>query len=396
MQNPAQYKMPATIPHQNHTTPDGVDLARAARELVPTLKERGRATEQLRRVPDETVADLQSAGLFKLLQPACFGGYETDIATFQNVVMTLAAADGSVGWIYSVLSVQTWMLGLMNPRASEEVWGTDPTTLTCSASPATGYIDKVADGYRLSGRFGFSSGCHHAKWLFVFGLARNAPEDGLQGFLVPGSDFRIEDTWHTMGLCGTGSCDVMVDSLVPGYRTHPMAKYGSQLSDASLYKLPGMIMYSHAPTLPVVGMAQGALDEYITSQRDRVNIVGVKISTDPATQIRVSESSADIDAARLAIDCNFADMTRLATDGVPYPPELLTRVDRDQILGIRRAVTAVDRLFASTGARALNLDNPIQRTWRDVHAGAAHPVSLPDYRLPAYGARAFGIPAASD
>lgn len=383
---------PSTLPSQNHKTTNGADLVRSACELGPTLQARGRSTEQLRRIPDETIGDLQAAGLFKLLQPACYGGYETDISTFHDVVMALAAADASVGWTFSVLSVQTWLLSLMDPRASEEVWGDDPTTLTSSATPLTGYIEKVGGGYRISGRFGFSSGCQHASWILVFGLPRNAPDGGAHGFLVPGSDYRIEDSWYSMGLCGTGSCDVVIDALVPSYRAHPMSKYGSPLSEAPVYKLPCMIMYSHTPTLPVIGTAQGALDHYVASQKERVNALGVKVSTDPAAQIRVAESTADLNAARLALARNFADMTRLAVARDTFPPELMARADRDQILAIRRAVTAVDRLFATIGARALNLDNPVQRAWRDVHAGAAHPVSLPDSRLAAHGALAFGLP----
>ena len=133
---------------------DRQELMGAARGLVPVLRERARKTEQLRRVPEETIRDIQDAGLFKVLQPACYGGYEADLATYFDIVMALSAADGSVGWVYSVLLVQTWGLSLMDPRASEEVWGTDPSTLMSSASaPRSGYIDKVADGYRIAGLY---------------------------------------------------------------------------------------------------------------------------------------------------------------------------------------------------------------------------------------------------
>ena len=368
------------------------ELVDAARALGPVLRERSRETETLRRIPDETIADLQAAGLFKVLQPACYGGDEADLGTSYEIVLALSAADGSVGWVYSVLLVQTWAVSLMDPAASKEVWGSDPSALISSAvAPRSGYIDKVADGYRIKAQFGFSSGCHHATWVFVLGVPRNAPEEGFCGFLVPRGEYEIVDNWNVMGLCGTGSCDVAVDSTVPPHRVHSVVKTGSEVSDAPIYQLPFFQVFPPAAVVPLVGTAQGALDEYLVQQKDRARITGGTVGSEPSSQIRVAESAADLDAARLTLFRNCAGLTQLAASGDPLPPELLARVNRDQVLASRSAVRAVDRVFANAGARALSLDNPIQRAWRDVHAGAAHPASVPDAPLAAYGAQAFGV-----
>ena len=369
------------------------EILEAAGAVASVLRERGRDTERLRRIPDETIRDLQDAGLFKVLQPASYGGYEADLATYFDVVMTLSAADGSVGWVYSVLSVQTWALSLMDPLAGKEVWGKDPRALMSSAvSPRSGFIDRTAGGYRIEGQFGFSSGCHHASWVFILGVPRNAPEEGMCEFLVPRSDFEIVDTWNVMGLCGTGSCDVRVDSDVPAHRVHSLASQTAQLSDAPVYKVPFMTIFPHAAVVPVVGMAQGALEDYLTYQKDRVNLFGSKVAHEPGTQIRVADSAANLDAARLCLSRSSTDLTEAAKEGV-FSPDLLARVDRDRVLVTRHSVEAVDRIFATAGARALSLDNPIQRAWRDAHAGAAHPASLADPALATYGARAFGLEA---
>jgi 3-hydroxy-9,10-secoandrosta-1,3,5(10)-triene-9,17-dione monooxygenase len=368
------------------------ELLAAARALTPVLRDRARDTELLRRIPDETIHDLQAADLFKVLQPSCYGGFEADLATFFDLVLALSAADGSVGWVYSVLMVQTWALSLMDPLASKEVWGADPSArLSSAVALRSGAIEKVADGYRIDAQFGFSSGCHHASWLFVLGVAQNAVEEGLTGFLVPPGDFEIVDNWNVMGLCGTGSCDVVVDSDVPSHRAHALSKTGSQLSDAPIYNVPFMLVFPHAATVPVVGIAQGALDSYVASQRDRVRIVGGVVGTEPSSQVRVAESAADLDAARLSLFRTAADVTEIVSRGDALAPDLLARVDRDQVLAIRSAVTAVDRIFANAGARALSLENPIQRAFRDAHAGAAHPAAQPEPRLAAYGALAFGV-----
>jgi 3-hydroxy-9,10-secoandrosta-1,3,5(10)-triene-9,17-dione monooxygenase len=360
--------------------------------LVPVLRERARDTESLRRVPDETIADLHAAGLFKVLQPACYGGAEMDLGTYFDVVRTLSTADGSVGWVYSVLSVQTWAMALMDPRASKDVWGDDPSVLVSSATaPRSGYIDKIADGYRVDGQFGFSSGCHHASWVHVVGIPRNAPEEGPRAFLVPRSDYEIVDTWNVMGLCGTGSCDVVVDSTVPTHRVHNVLKTGSEVSDAPIYNVPFFTIFPHAATVPLVGIAQGALDQYLTSQKNRARLFGGNVADEAATQIRVAESAADLDTADLTLSRTSTDVMAAAASGEAFPADLSARVDRDRVLTTRYAVGAVDRIFANAGARALSLDNPIQRAWRDVHAGAAHPASVPEAALAAYGALTFGV-----
>jgi 3-hydroxy-9,10-secoandrosta-1,3,5(10)-triene-9,17-dione monooxygenase len=179
--------------------------------------------------------------------------------------------------------------------------------------------------------------------------------------------------------------------LVPAHRTHAISKTGSQLSDATIYNVPFMILFPHAATVPIVGIAQGALDRYVTSQRDRVRIVGGNVAAEPSSQIRVAESAADLDAARLSLFRTAADVTDVASRGDAPSPDLLARVDRDQVLATRSAVAAVDRIFANAGARALSLDDPIQRAFRDAHAGAAHPAAQPEPRLAAYGALAFGV-----
>ena len=209
--------------------------------------------------------------------------------------------------------------------------------------------------------------------------------------MVPGCDYEIIDNWNVMGLRGTGSCDVTVDATVPPHRVHRVAKTGSALSDAPVYRVPFMTVFPHAATVPVVGAAQGALDDYVRIQKDRMTIAGTKIAADPSTQIRVAESAADLDAARLSLFRNFADITDAAIAGGDYPADLLARIDRDQVLATRRAVSAVDRVFANAGAGALSLDNPIQRAWRDVHAGAAHFAAVPEGKLGAYGAMTFGL-----
>ena len=95
------------------------------RSLLPALRERAARAEKLRRLPDETFADFQEAGLFRALQPKRYGGYELDPGVFYQAVTEVGAVCGSSGWILGVLGVHNWHLAILTPRAQEEVWGED-------------------------------------------------------------------------------------------------------------------------------------------------------------------------------------------------------------------------------------------------------------------------------
>ena len=198
-------------------------LARV-RSLLPALRERADRAERLRRLPDETFADFQDAGLFRCLQPKRYGGYELDPGTLYQAVMEVGTVCGSSAWILGVIGVHNWHLALFEPGAQDDVWGKDTSIQISTSLAPTGSVERADGGFRLRGRWPFSSGCDFCHWAVLGGvvppLAKDAPPD-VRTFLVPRSDYVIDDTWHAVGLCGTGSKDLLVDgAFVPEYRTH--------------------------------------------------------------------------------------------------------------------------------------------------------------------------------
>ena len=109
-------------------TPD--EFLGRVRTLLPALRERAPRAEQLRRLPDETFADFQEAGLFRAMQPKRYGGFELDPGIFYQAVMEIAAVCGSTGWVYGVLAAHNWHLALFPPQAQEDVWGEDDSVQT--------------------------------------------------------------------------------------------------------------------------------------------------------------------------------------------------------------------------------------------------------------------------
>jgi 3-hydroxy-9,10-secoandrosta-1,3,5(10)-triene-9,17-dione monooxygenase len=230
---------------------------------------------------------------------------------------------------------------------------------------------------------------------------RNAadPPD-VRTFLVPRRDYTIEDNWHVMGLCGTGSKDLVVaEAFVPEYRTHSyrdafqLTNPGTVVNDGPLYRLPLGVVFPNALASPAVGVALGALTTFREQSKTRVNVRDqTRVAEDPFIHLRLAESAAEVDAARDRMLANFAGMMRLVSAGSEIPLTQRARYRWDAAKAIDWSVRAVDRLFEATGGRGIFLDNPVQRAWRDVHAMRAHVANNPEKVSTVFGRSEFDLP----
>ncbi|GAB2749374.1 3-hydroxy-9,10-secoandrosta-1,3,5(10)-triene-9,17-dione monooxygenase oxygenase subunit [Amycolatopsis magusensis] len=372
-------------------------------ELLPVLRERAQETEDARRIPEESIKALQETGFFKLLQPKPYGGYEADPVSFYTAVKLIASACGSTGWVASILGVHPWHVALFDAQAQEDVWGEDHEVRLSSSYAPMGKAKVVDGGYRLSGRWSFSSGCDHATWVLLGAPAFDAdgkPVDFCT-YLLPIADYAIEDVWDTVGLRGTGSNDVLVDDVfVPSHRalsfiaTSKLRTPGQAVNPGPLYRLPYGSVHPSTITAPIIGMAQGAYDAHVDFQRQRVRAAyaGEQSKEDPFAKVRIAEAASEIDAAWLQLTHNIDELYQLACAGEKLPFATRLRVRRDQVRGTERAISAIDRLFENSGGRALRTGTPIQRFWRDAHAGRVHAANDPERAYVMYGTGEFGLP----
>jgi len=370
-------------------------------DLLPALRQRAQEAEDSRMVPAESVKALAETGFFRLLQPKSAGGLEADPVTFFTAVRLIASACGSTGWVSSVVGVHPWQLALFPPRAQEDVWGADPGTRMSSSYAPTGKAKLVDGGYELRGRWSFSSGCDHATWVLLGGIVTN--DDGqpidFRTFLVPAADYVIDDVWDTVGLRGTGSNDVVIEgAFVPEYRSLSFTDVtkckcpGHEVNSAPLYRIPFGSIFSYAITTPIIGMATGAYQAHVEYQQRRVraSYVGQKSADDPFAQVRVAEAAALLDVAWLALERDMTELMGHANAGEKIPLPLRLRVRRDQVTGTGQAIRAVDLLFENSGGRALKMGTPIQRFWRDAHAGRVHAINDPERALTMFGRGELG------
>ena len=368
-------------------------------EHADKLRSQADESEELGRLSDDTAALLRSVGAVRMLQPTEFGGAQAHLGEFARTVMETARISGSAGWVQGIVGIHPWQLAFADRRVQQEVWGEDPDTWIASPYLPAGTLTPVDGGYRFSGRWQFSSGTDHCDWIFLGGLL--ADTDGTAvtppkqvHVILPRSDYRIIDgSWDVVGLKGTGSKDVVVDdAFVPGYRVMDADKVldGTAVREfgrtETLYRIPWSCAFPAGIISAIVGIAEGALETAMGYQRDRINAQGTKVREDPYTLSALGEAAADVRAARMEVLDNIDRMWDVVESGAEVPFDVRAIGRRTQIRAAWRAVRAVDDIFARSGGNALRMDRPLQRFWRDAHAGLNHAVNIPG---PTYHASAL-------
>jgi 3-hydroxy-9,10-secoandrosta-1,3,5(10)-triene-9,17-dione monooxygenase len=382
--------------------PDFAGLLSRAEALVPVLRERAAEAEELRRLPDATVADLHRTGLFRILQPKRVGGSELPFRSIVELVSVIARGCGSTAWVLANLAAHHWLLGMFPAQAQDEIWGASPDNLIGSALIfPRGRARKVPGGYRISGRWPFSSGVDPAAWNLIGAICQDEEVGTAEPrmFALPASDYTIIDTWHVIGLAGTGSKDVAVeDVFVPAFRSIAVSQItggpnpGSEVNQSVLYQLPAISLFAFCIAGVSLGIAQGAIEYFTETMRTRTSYyTGRNLADFVTIQVHLAEATAIADAARAVLlgDCDEA--TRLVGEGQVPRLDARARYRRDGAYAATLCTKAVDVLFGATGGGAIYARNPLQRAFRDVHAANAHYVLNWDINGAMYGRVALGL-----
>lgn len=385
-----------------HVSPLRAELVDRARTLGAVFRERLKEGEALRRLPDSTVADMKAAGFFDLMKPSRWGGLEVDPGTFFEVQATLAEYCPSSAWVLGVVGIHPWQLALFPERAQDEVWGPDRAVLIASSYMPVGRVTAVEGGFRLSGRWAFSSGIDHCRWVLLGAMVPPPPGQKfpeMRTFLVPSSDFQVLDTWHVSGLRATGSNDVLVvDAFVPDHRTHRLLdgytcqNPGNVSNPAPLYRLPFGQIFVRAISTTVLGVAQGALDAYQAGVKGAfARLDGAKLAEETTPREVVARATVTLRELRRSLHAHCDWMMGLAEAGQPLPVEERLSWRLESALSAQRAVDVVETLFHASAARGIALDNPLQRYFQDAQAGRAHYANNPEKPARNLGGTLLGL-----
>lgn len=375
-------------PEQQQLAQEVVERARA---MIPTLQERAKEAEAQGQVHKETVAEMNEAGLFRVLQPKRYGGYELDPQVFFDVQMELAQGDMSVAWIYGVIAVHNWQIALFDDQAAQDIWKDDTSVLIASSYMPVGKVEHVDGGFKLSGRWGFSSGSAHCDWIFLGAVV--PPKEGapagppdMRTFLVPREDFEIAENWDVIGLKATGSNDIVVkDAFVPEYRTHKAGdgfacqSPGNEVNTAPLYRLPFGQIFVRAVSTGAIGALQGAINAFTDVAAKRVGVNdGKKSAQDPDTQIALATAQTYVDELKLVLQRNMAiqmEAARGEREAITLEERIKMRYDSGLV--VQKCVEGVDLMFNVCGGAGIFNSHPVSKYWRDIHAGRGHVANQP-------------------
>lgn len=377
------------------------DLVERAAKLRPMLADNAEAADREGAVPPENVEALAGAGLLTLMQPARYGGLQTDFRTLLEVVGEVGKACGSSAWITSLLNASGWFVGLFPAQAQDDVWAEHPEALVAGSVTPGGEAQVVEGGYRLSGRWMPASGCAHAQWA-ILGVLRPDAEgtaDAVGVVLVPTSQMTIEETWSVTGMRGTASNTLVGEDLfVPAHRfiSVPDAiegRYPTPFTDEALYRAPFVPVAALALVGPSLGLAAAAVDLLVerAPRRPMMLTSYTTMAEAPTVQLAVANAAASRDSALLHAYRAAADMDETARAG-GYPDYAArARIRMDTGTAVVRAREAVTSVVSAQGASAFSQANVLQRVWRDIEAGSRHGVLNPEVAVEIYGQSLLGI-----
>jgi alkylation response protein AidB-like acyl-CoA dehydrogenase len=382
------------------------ELVSRATEIGKFVRGIAEQTETSRQVSADAIARMRDAGLFRIMQPAVYGGYEYGFEALVPVVAAVGAGCASTAWVFSLGIVHQWLVAAFPEKAQDEYWS-NADAIAFGSYPPVGRVVAADGGYRLSGTWSFTSGCDHADWLVLGGMTP-APQSGsaapkLAFFLVPIGDVEIQDNWFTMGLAGTGSKNTVADNIfVPGHRVVAVGDLltgttpGAKLHDNALYRQSMLSAFPFALVSPLLGAAEGALADFLDMAKVRTTRGAVtggnnRMAEFATIQTRVAEATGAIEAAKLTIMNALKDARAAAEAGQQAELDVRLRNRLSQAFSVKLLVQAVDALFQAAGGQGIFVSKPIQRAWRDIHAGALHVSMNWDAVSTMYGQHALGL-----
>jgi len=355
------------------------------RELAPEIAARAGEIEAARRLPPDMVERLKSIGLFRMFVPRSHGGLELDLPDGMEVMRALTRLDGSIGWLSIVAGVGGLIAAASRPELYQRIYQDGPDVAICGSSQPAGTAERVADGFRVRGRWPFASGCTHADWIGAFCVVTDngKPMPGPQGkplvraVLLPVRDWEIEDTWHAAGLEGTGSHHVTLrERVVPEINVFDL--------DAAP-RLSGPLYQALRPWLPLlhgafsVGLAEGTVDDLLAlAHTGRQQLyAATPMRESEIFQFGLGRIAADLGAAQALHESEAARYWRRALAGTLDDADLMVEGARSAVWLATTCVGIADASFALAGSSAVYDSSPLQRRLRDLHVGAQHAHAQP-------------------
>ncbi|HXA69403.1 MAG TPA: acyl-CoA dehydrogenase family protein [Stellaceae bacterium] len=349
--------------------------------LLPQIAAYADETERGRRIAAPLVAAMLEAGLFRMLLPRPFNGFETDPLTFITAIEEIAKADASTAWSLCQTAVCAMVAAYLPPEAAMEIFGRDPKAVLAWGPGPTGRGVAASGGYRVTGNFAFASGGRHATWLGAHvpvyeadGSPRRTPAGApvVRTVLFPASAAPMTDIWHVVGLRGTGSDAFAVNDLfVPETHAAGRDDPADRRYPGPLYTLPTSSVYACGFASLALGVARALLDAFVALAMEKTPR-GYKhaLRNSAVTQTEIAEAEAKLRAARLYLRGTLGEVWGSVerTNALSTDQRMAMRLAASQAL--KEAIGVGDFAYHAAGATAIFESHPFERRFRDLHAVA--------------------------
>jgi indole-3-acetate monooxygenase len=334
--------------------------------------------ESTRRIPEPLLTDLHNARLFRLLLPRSVGGEQVEPGTYFDATEAISRYDASVGWNMFVANSSALIAPFLEPETARIIF-TNPRTIVAWGPPNACLADAVAGGYRISGRWDFASGCRQANWIGVHAQVREANgalrqnrlgRPTVRTLLMPVKQATLLDTWHTIGMRGTGSDSYSVD------RVFVAEAFSATREDPALRRELGPLyaftmqgLYAVGVAAVAIGIARAMLSAFVALAQRKTPRGQSRLADSATIRADVARSEASLGAARAYLLETLADIYARADEIAPIGVEDRGHVRLACANAIHAAIAVADWVYKAAGVDAIfpGAHNPFERRFRDMH-----------------------------
>jgi alkylation response protein AidB-like acyl-CoA dehydrogenase len=281
-------------------------LIEAAQRVAPVIREHNQEAERERRLSPPVLAGLHEAGLLRMCTPRSLGGLEVDPLTRALVMEEISGHDTAAGWTLANPLDWAYLCARLPDEGAEEIYAHGANVLIAAQFGRPMQASPTQGGYRITGRAPFFSNCHDANWIATSAATvGDHLSPGLVMVYLPRESCEVIDTWHVMGMRGTGSNDVAIDDVfVPAVRTFPIVPEFTPGSHyrGPLYRFPIMGIVAGNLSPIVLAVARRAIDEVSALAQDKVPVArSTPLRERASAQAKLARAEAALRAARLLL-----------------------------------------------------------------------------------------------
>ncbi|MEO8640761.1 indole-3-acetate monooxygenase [Pseudomonas sp.] len=359
--------------------------------LLEDVRDRARLGEfdRQRHISRDVIDAFKSQGVYRALVPKRFGGLECSPAEFCKMIERISQADGSAGWVAS-FGMSPVYLAALPVESIAKVYANGPDIVFAGGIFPPQPAEVVAGGFQVNGRWKYSSGSMGADIVGVGISPRNGDKFDLPRIAVmPRSAIRIEETWDTVGLLGTGSHDLVAENVLVA-EEWTFVRGGLPNLDEPFFRYPSLSFATQVLSVVGLGVARAALDALADMASGRVSVTGAPAIADrPLAQVDIAKAEADLRAARAffyeSIDRAWEYV--LAGDAVPVAATNLLRLSSTHATRVAADVARTAQMLS--GMSGVYNDSPLARCVNDAQVVTQH-AFMGDITYQNAGAMFFG------